>query len=320
MDSGETPTLFAATARISPPEGFKLGLTAYSHGWYDLPPFEGDRELRTLGRTLLLSDGTTAWTSLHERREEICIRSLAEHPLTAARRKEIGLQWRVMLRLDEDFRLFHAAARRSPRTRWIARAGTGRLLRAPTVFEDVVKMICTTNCTWGLTKSMVSALVRTFGKPFTAPAAGQSPDERFAFPTPQSIAAATETILRSRCSTGYRAPYILELARRVAEGNLDPEAWRNSDAETPALFDTIRSVKGVGPYAAGNILKLLGRYDYLGLDSWVRSRYYQLHHNGRKVKDRTIERAYAGYGEWRGLIFWLEMTRHWHAEKFGGTK
>jgi hypothetical protein len=34
------------------------------------------------------------------------------------------------------------------------------------------------------------------------------------------------------------------------------------------------------------------------------------------VKDSTIERHYAPYGKWRGLFFWLEMTRYWHDEKF----
>jgi hypothetical protein len=41
----------------------------------------------------------------------------------------------------------------------------------------------------------------------------------------------------------------------------------------------------------------------------VRQRYAELHARGRKVKDATIERAYARFGRWRGLFFWLEMTR-----------
>ena len=48
----------------------------------------------------------------------------------------------------------------------------------------------------------------------------------------------------------------------------------------------------------------------------MRSKYYELHRNGRKVKDSTIERHYAPYGTWRGLFFWLEMTRYWHDDKF----
>jgi len=78
----------------------------------------------------------------------------------------------------------------------------------------------------------------------------------------------------------------------------------------------MRTVKGIGPYAAGNLLKLVGRYDYLGLDSWVRSKYFELHHDGSRVKDSTIERRYERYGRWRGLFFWLEMTRYWHDGKF----
>ena len=85
---------------------------------------------------------------------------------------------------------------------------------------------------------------------------------------------------------------------------------------TRALFDEMRTVKGIGPYAAGNLLKLAGRYDYLGLDSWVRGKYFELRRSGRPVKDSTIEKDYLQFGKWRGLLFWLEMTRDWHGDKF----
>jgi len=137
------------------------------------------------------------------------------------------------------------------------------------------------------------------------------------FPAPDAIAASSERFLRQTIKAGYRAPYLLELANRVASGKLDLESWRSSGEPTVELFKQMREVKGIGPYAAGNLMKLVGRYEYLGLDSWVRTRYYELHHNGRTVRDSTIERHYASFGEWRGLFFWLEMTRHWHDDKFG---
>jgi 3-methyladenine DNA glycosylase/8-oxoguanine DNA glycosylase len=155
---------------------------------------------------------------------------------------------------------------------------------------------------------MVTNLVQHFGSRFD--------ETHSAFPTPEAIAGSSDTYLRTRCKTGYRTPYILELSRRIAEGKLDIEAWRNSALPTNELFIQLRDVKGIGPYAAGNLLKLLGRYDYLGLDSWVRAKYYELHRRGRKVKDATIEKHYAPYGTWRGLFFWLEMTKYWHDEKF----
>lgn len=182
------------------------------------------------------------------------------------------------------------------------------MLRSPTVFEDVVKMICTTNCTWTLTTLMVTNLVRSLGT--------RHADGIYAFPTPEALAGSSERFLRTHVKAGYRSPYLLELGERVASGRLDLEAWRSSALSTEALFKQMRAVKGVGPYAAGNIMKLIGRYDYLGLDSWVRAQYFKLHRNGRSVKDSTIEKHYLPYGTWRGLFFWLEMTRYWHDEKF----
>jgi 3-methyladenine DNA glycosylase/8-oxoguanine DNA glycosylase len=78
----------------------------------------------------------------------------------------------------------------------------------------------------------------------------------------------------------------------------------------------MKTVKGIGPYAAGNLLKLVGRYEYLALDSWVRGRYYELHRRGRKVNDATIEKDYESFGKWRGLLLWFEMTRDWHKGSF----
>ena len=86
-----------------------------------------------------------------------------------------------------------------------------------------------------------------------------------AFPSPADVAGLTESFLRKQVKSGYRAPYILSLAERVASGDLDIESWRSlSTLPTAALFDEMRTVKGIGPYAAGNLLKLTGRYDYLG--------------------------------------------------------
>ncbi len=97
---------------------------------------------------------------------------------------------------------------------------------------------------------------------------------------------------------------------------MDVEGWRSSTLTTDLLFEQVKTVKGMGDYAAGNILKLVGRYDYLGLDSWVRGKFYELHSRGRSVKDSTIEKHYASLGKWRGLFFWLEMTRYWYDHKF----
>jgi 3-methyladenine DNA glycosylase/8-oxoguanine DNA glycosylase len=292
------------------PRGFDFWRTVLSHGWAVLPPFECDPPQRTLRRTFRFQSGRLATATMHGTTSAVQI-DTGRTVLTAEERTDLRCQVQTCLRLDEDFSEFHAAARRHAGYRWIATSGAGRLLRAPTLYEDVVKMICTTNCSWSLTEAMVGKLVRLFG--------AESDEGRRAFPEPRSIAESTEQALRARCSMGYRAPYVLELSRRVASGELALEALRSSTAPAPELFETLRAIKGVGPYAAGNLLKLLGRYDHLALDAWVRGQYAKLHTRGRAVKDTTIERRYAPLGRWRGLFFWLEMTRSWHHEKFRGS-
>ena len=78
------------------------------------------------------------------------------------------------------------------------------------------------------------------------------------------------------------------------------------------MRDAILAEHGFGPYAAEGLLRVLGRHDYLAIDSWVRKRYRQLYPGRSKILDRAIARRYARYGEYRGLALWLEMTQHWH--------
>jgi 3-methyladenine DNA glycosylase/8-oxoguanine DNA glycosylase len=299
---------FTHILTLHPPRDFAFWRTAYSHGWCDLLPFSFDAARQELGRILSLEDGTVVGCLIQGSARGVRVRLHAPRRLHPGQILEIRSQIRTCLRFDDDLAPFHMMARSIPEYRWIASVRAGRLLRAPTMFEDAVKMICTTNCTWNLTVIMVRALVERFGI---------SSGDGTAFPAPAAIAAATEGELRRSCSTGYRARALLELAVQVSTGKLDIERWRISEDTTEQLFDEMCGVRGIGPYAAGNLLKLVGRYDYLGLDSWVRKQYAFLHTRGRRVKDATIERRYAPFGRWRGLVFWLEMTRDWHDEKFG---
>ncbi len=306
--SPATVPLHRSRTNITVPRGFNFWRTAFSHGWCSLPPFTYAPELHELERTLELRDGAIVHAVIRSSSGGVSALLSSASPLNRASRAEASSQIRTCLRLDEDYTAFYREAGRFPEDRWIRSSGAGRMLRAPTAFEDAVKIICTTNCTWRLTTIMVTNLTL---------AAGRTDDgAHYTFPSAAAIASMSERDLRTRCTTGYRAGFIRELAVQVASGALDIEGWRHSPLPTGELEHAIRSVKGMGPYAAGNMLRLVGRYNSLALDSWVRARYYQLHKHGRKVSDAVIERHYDRYGEWRGLIFWLEMTRYWHEDKF----
>ena len=214
-----------------------------------------------------------------------------------------------VLRLDHDLSRFYGLVAEDPDLSW-ATTGAGRMLRSPTVFEDVVKTICTTNCAWGATVRMVNALVSSLGEP----AIGGDGPLANAFPTPATMAAAPDSFYRDVVRAGYRGPYLIELARRVDAGEVDLESLATAtpdelsdDAVEAALLD----LPGVGPYAAAHVMMTLGRNSRLILDSWTRPKYARLTGRSKPVADATIVRRFRRYGDEAGLAFWLFLTRDW---------
>lgn len=290
---------------IPTPRDFNFKRTALSHGWYDLPPFSFDRTTWTLTRVLDTGDSTPVTVKITAAPHALNISVAGRLSQRAVARITRGV--RHVLRLDDDMQTFYGALAHDPEFAWVIGQGAGRLLRAPTVFEDLVKTICTTNCSWALTDKMVRALVNDLGQP--------TRDGARAFPTPAAMAVAPRSFYRDHMRSGYRAPYFKELAERVVAGELDPESWLTSDLPTPELKRAMKRVKGVGDYAAENLLKLVGRYDVLALDSWVRGKFARLHNRNRAATDQKIARHYARFQQWRGLVLWCDMTKDWLEEQ-----
>ncbi|HEV2801626.1 MAG TPA: hypothetical protein VGW12_14070 [Pyrinomonadaceae bacterium] len=290
---------------IPVPPSFNFKRTALSHGWRSLLPFEFDEATWTITRVLDLEGEDKPPITVH-------ISAQAGALLVDTQRRKLGKRdiakitrdVRHMLRLDDEMSVFYEAVANEPQFSWIVSEGAGRLLRSPTVYEDLVKTICTTNCSWALTTKMVEGLVNNLGRSVPE-------DGRRAFPTPEAMAAEPESFYRDTVRAGYRAGYFKELAERVATGDLDVESWLTSELSTDELKREMKRVKGVGEYAADNLLKLLGRYDCLALDSWVRATFSRLHNKGRAADDRKIARHYARFREWRGLALWCDITRDW---------
>jgi len=286
---------------IPTPSTFNFKRTVISHGWCELLPFAIDRERWILCRTLDLGarPPVTVTLSAAKRSVQITTSRTIGKQATAA----VLNQVRHILRLDDDLKPFYQTMKDDPEFAWVSAQGAGRMLRSPTVFEDLVKMICTTNCSWALTEKMVTGLVENLGR--------KSSNSHRTFPTPEAMALMPEKFYVKEVRAGYRASYLKELADRVASGELHVESWLTSSLPTLALIKEMKGVKGVGDYAAENLLKLLGRYDGLALDSWTRTKFYSVRNNGRKAADKKIARYYSRFNEWRGLALWCDMTRDW---------
>ena len=279
-------------------EAVDLWRTLSSHGVADLPPNVIDDQARTFETTLALPRNRARTIRIRAGRPG---RVLVEgEGIAASDGPAVKEAARHILRLDADLSGFYDAARDDPDLDW-ACIGAGRMLRSPTVFEDVVKTICTTNCAWSATVRMTTALVEHLGL--------EAPGGRHAFPTPAAMAEAGEDFYRDTVRAGYRGAYLHALAADVATGALDLEALNDPELPDDEVAERLLALPGCGPYATAHMMMLLGRYSRLILDSWTRPKYARL--NGRKATDKTIERRFRRYRDYAGLAFWLYLTRDW---------
>jgi 3-methyladenine DNA glycosylase/8-oxoguanine DNA glycosylase len=287
------------------PKDFNFGVTVYSHGWCSLAPFMLTTEPLILSRVIALPRDRVVRLRFNSARAVSRPEVIVEHSCRLSDKDLELLRMRIrrMFNLGLDLRAFYAAVKCDPGYAWAAKIRAGRLLRGETMFEDVAKMLLTTNCSWALTERMNNRLIEMFG-------AGR--DNMRAFPTPETIAASNEAVLRADAKLGYRAPFMLELAERCASGKLDIESLGSADIGSDEIYKQLRNIKGIGDYAAGNLLKLLGHFDRLGLDSWCRMRFAELHNGSTQADDAAIESHYDRYGRYRGLILWLDVTKHWY--------
>jgi N-glycosylase/DNA lyase len=211
---------------------------------------------------------------------------------------DLRLLTRRIFSFDDDLEEFHVRAAADPRTLWAARRGAGRFLRAPSLWEDAVKMLLTTNCSWAATKGMVRRLVDELGT-------------GGAFPGPDVLAGAAERYLRQKTRCGYRAPALRAFAKRVASKKTRLSEWEDRRRTSEEVRRQILQEPGFGPYAAEALMRLLGRHEFFAVDSWCVKKYRQMY-RVRGSLLRSINRRYGSYGCDRGLAFWLDLTRDWH--------
>jgi 3-methyladenine DNA glycosylase/8-oxoguanine DNA glycosylase len=292
-------------------EPVDLKRTLASHGVASLPPMLLDEEAWTLELTVPLPGRRPRTVVVREGTRRRAAVEVAGRKPGVREAEAIAAAVRHVLALDLDLSAFYEVAANDPDLEWVA-GGAGRMIRGPTVFEDVVKTLCTTNCSWALTTKMVTALVEHLGEP----AAGAEPGtwRGRAFPTAEAMAGRDERFYRDVVRSGYRAPHFVRMATMVAEGEVDlellalqpPDGPPDDDVETRLL-----ALPGIGPYAAAHVMLLIGRYHRLILDSWTRPKYARVTGARRPVTDATIVRRFRRYGPYAGLAFWCLLTRDW---------
>jgi 3-methyladenine DNA glycosylase/8-oxoguanine DNA glycosylase len=296
------------TLSIEPPSDYVLRRDACSYGYFLLEPNRWEPEAQALTTTVDLG-GTAVSVRVTQpgrARRGGRLRIETDAALARPERERLRASLTRMLRLDEPaatVRAFHAL---DPR---FARSGRGRLMRSASLFEDVIKTVTSCNVTWPSTVGMNRKLCAVYGR---ASASG-----RRAFPTQQTLARVRPASLRARCSVGYRDARIVELAGMFARGEID--GARLECPRTPASekYDAMLEWPGIGPYAAANILQLLGCYERLPLDT-------ESVRHGRDVLGfkgtasaimKRVHRHFEPFGEHRFRSYWFELWEHYEARR-----
>src|SRR3972149_6046434 len=221
---------FTLSAR--PPFNFLSVLN--SHGWRQLAPFSYDENRNTLSYVMRFSNGRVIELKLRDAKDGVIVETQKLHN---TERQEVADKVTWMFGLDMDFSLFYAASRGEPKLARAKKRALGRVLRSPSLFEDVIKTILTTNTLWAATKNMTLRLVNEFGEHSSSAGRAARNDseahpEIKAFPAPQAIASSSPEFIREKIRVGYRAPAIHERAVRISKGQLDLEFLKPSNLPT----------------------------------------------------------------------------------------
>lgn len=156
-----------------------------------------------------------------------------------------------------------------------------RLLRQP-VFETLISFILSANNTIPKVARTVQAISKRHGKGVVL---GRY--QGYTFPEPAVLAQANEAELEEGLEAEYRARYIIQSSKRIAEQGFSLENLRELSYDW--AVGQFMSLPGVGRTVADCVMLFsLGKYEAFPLDAWVRRTMENLYFEGKKTPDREI--------------------------------
>ncbi len=209
-----------------------------------------------------------------ERNPEAWYQTVVDDDVLRVRQREGVLEWesttdadglvRQLLRLEDDLEAIVAAAPDDPLLAAAYSAHRGLRLVGDPSFGSLITFICSAQMRVSRIHGMAMALAEAYGETYTLE--GQTYN---AFPTPAQLADATEAELRE-LGLGYRAPYVLQTAQMVANGEAHPEEARDLTYEEAREYLT--QFVGVGNKVADCVLLFSLEFDEaVPLDTWIQT-------------------------------------------------
>jgi 3-methyladenine DNA glycosylase/8-oxoguanine DNA glycosylase len=281
---------------LSTPNHFNLEYTIASHGWICLPPFLWNKKNMELSRVDILDSGNIVHFSIFQSSVNSIQIKTNPSQLNSNDKEDLIKRIFRMLRLNEDLEEFYNVCKEFGVNNIY---GHGRLLRCTSLFEDLIKVILTTNTTWKNTESWSKRLVDF---------CGTSVDIQGVifktFPKPESIVNLGINGLRTQIRAGYRSEYIF----KIAEMFMIDSSFHNIEMlDYLKMKRDLLALPGIGSYAVAILLMLLGFYNDIPMDSEARSKIYNQYFKKGKFRDKDLVRIYDRWGKWKALAYWLAL-------------
>jgi len=184
----------------------------------------------------------------------------------------------------------------------------------PTVFEALVDSIIEQQISLRAAHSVENRLIRALGTPLALGA-----KVYYSYPTPHTLAEATDSIFRACGLTRRKGEYIRGVSQQILSGALDTESFRNYP-DTEMIVSELTKIRGIGQWTAElTILRGLHRPDVFPADDIGVRRFISRYYLGDKKISSAEAREFAErWGTWKGYAaYYLEIADLLEISPFG---
>ncbi len=302
--------------RVHPIPPYNFQLTAQKPaGWSLFTPFEV-YEQNVLWTAFHLDDrlvGLKLRSTGTTRRPLILIDVFTNRPCPQSQRREIQDALAARLAVSEDLSGFYRMARRDPILRHTLANLYGMHDTGPShLFAAATLAVLLQMAPLKRSEQMMDCVIRNFGE------LAQFDGRRIRVtPTPRQIAKAGAHGLR-RCRLGYRAKYLIRIARILAKGEFPTlAALGRLSAENAKA--KLRELPGVGDYSAD----IVTPHNSFPIDVWSADVFGKLFFGrepraGRQAIDRIKAEGFKRWGEYAWLgFFYVVQDLEGLSEKLG---
>jgi DNA-3-methyladenine glycosylase II len=297
-----------------PPFDFERSASIHGRFQKSLPDLYEDksyrRVLRVSGKPVLATVSSKGTIQRPRLKVE------ARPRLSTSEREDLRKQLHDMFAPTFDFKRFCQIAKQDRLMNAISIKLTGlRPIPPPSVFEALVIAITEQQISLDAAMAIRSRLIEKYGDRLRF-------EERifYAFPTPRSLAKTKTSQMRTVGLSRNKTRYIIELAKRVENGELELERLRTMNDKS--AIAELTKIKGVGPWSAEYaLIRGMGRVNSLPADDLgIQRAVSQAYFGGRRVSSRDVRRVLGKFAPFSGIagfylmyyLFWLPRSAPWN--------